>query len=118
MFPRTLARLPPIRFGSASAGVAKMWSCNTRVVEALGRPRPPVSDCSRTQGQVWTTSLPSHPRLGGCRSSTHSTVSGLGSMPGKSRLTTTGSWPLRTRTQDKGASSLALISWCGTKGGT
>ena len=34
------------------------------------------------------------------------------------RLTTTGCWPLRHSTHSKGSSRLALISWCGTKGGT
>ena len=33
-------------------------------------------------------------------------------------FTTTGSWSLRTTTQRNGSSSLALISWCGTCGGT
>ena len=50
----------------------------------------------------------------GWRSSTQCTCSGLGSTLGRSRLTTTGSWPLRTSTHDSGSSSLALISWCGT----
>ena len=50
--------------------------------------------------------------------STHGTFSGLGSTFGSSRLTTTGSWPLRQSTQDNGSLSLALISWCGTNGGT
>ncbi len=67
---------------------------------------------------VRTTPDERQPPFGGCKSSTHSTVSGLDSTFGRSRLTTTGSWPLRTSTQDNGASSLALISWCGTKGGT
>ena len=52
-----------------------------------------------------------------CRSSCQRTSSGFSSTFGKSRLTTTGSWPLRTRTHDSGSSSRALISWCGTNGG-
>ena len=35
-----------------------------------------------------------------------------------SRLTTTFSLSLRTSTQSSGSSVEALISWCGTKGGT
>src|SRR5262249_43317328 len=35
-----------------------------------------------------------------------------------SRLTTTGSLSLRTSTHSSGSSGLALISWCGTEGGT
>ena len=46
--------------------------------------------------------------------STHCTFSGFGSTFGRSRFTTTGSWPLRHSTQDNGSVSLALISWCGT----
>jgi hypothetical protein len=49
--------------------------------------------------------------------STQCTCSGLGSTFGRSRLTTTGSCPLRQSTHDSGSESLALISWCGTNGG-
>src|SRR5215213_5942047 len=49
--------------------------------------------------------------------STQWTSSGF-STTGMSRLTTTGSWPLRHSTQESGSVSLAFISWCGTKGGT
>src|SRR5258706_3761349 len=45
--------------------------------------------------------------------STQCTSSGF-STTGMSRFTTTGSWPLRQRTQERGSVSLALISWCGT----
>src|SRR5262245_726505 len=49
--------------------------------------------------------------------SIHFTLSGFstGSM---SRFTTTDSPSLRTRTHSSTSSALALISWCGTKGGT
>ena len=50
--------------------------------------------------------------------SIHGTFSGFGSTFGRSRFTTTGSWPLRHSTQDSGSVSLALISWWGTNGGT
>lgn len=50
--------------------------------------------------------------------STQWTSSGLGSTFGRSRFTTTGSCPLRHSTHDSGSSSFALISWCGTYGGT
>ncbi len=49
--------------------------------------------------------------------STQCTSSGF-STTGMSRFTTTGSCPLRTSTQESGSSSFALISWCGTYGGT
>ena len=49
--------------------------------------------------------------------STQKTSSGF-STTGMSRFTTTGSWPLRSSTHSSGSFSLALISWCGTKGGT
>src|SRR5205085_97577 len=49
--------------------------------------------------------------------STQCTSSGF-STTGMSRFTTTGSWPLRQSTQESGSSSFALISWCGTYGGT
>ena len=58
------------------------------------------------------------PRGAGWMLSTQCTCSGLGSTFGRSRLTTTGCWPLRHSTHDSGSSSLALISWCGTNGGT
>ena len=35
-----------------------------------------------------------------------------------SRFTTTGSWPLRISTHSSASESRALISWCGTNGGT
>jgi predicted PurR-regulated permease PerM len=53
-----------------------------------------------------------------CRSSTQRTACGSVSTSGRSRFTTTGSCPLRTSTHDSGASGSALISWCGTYGGT
>ncbi len=49
--------------------------------------------------------------------SIHFTVSGF-SMGSMSRLTTTDSPSLRTRTHSRVSSRLALISWWGTKGGT
>jgi probable HAF family extracellular repeat protein len=51
-------------------------------------------------------------------SSTHSTRCGFGSTSGRSRLTTTASCPDRTTTHDSGSDASALISWCGTYGGT
>ena len=47
----------------------------------------------------------------------HGTCSGSAT-PSISRLMTIGSWPLRVSTHSSGWSSRALISWCGTNGGT
>ena len=49
--------------------------------------------------------------------SIHFTSSG-GSTGAMSRFTTTGSCPERITTHSSGCSRLALISWCGTYGGT
>src|SRR5205807_1119156 len=59
--------------------------------------------------------LASLPRHALWISSIHFTSSG-GSAGWMSRFTTTGSWPLRTSTQESASSPLALISWCGTYG--
>ncbi len=56
-------------------------------------------------------------QLGGWPGSVHGTRSGSAT-PSMSRLMTIGSWPLRVSTQCSGSSSRALISWCGTNGGT
>jgi hypothetical protein len=52
-----------------------------------------------------------------CTGSIHSTVSGL-SIGAMSRFTATASPSLRTSTHSSTSVALALISWCGTKGGT
>jgi hypothetical protein len=124
---RELAELRPEQAGTPKQLIGRIvkWNLRPALGACFGTPR--IKDAwPGTAGRglapeltEYAFSLRSdHPRLGGCKSSTHSTVSGLDSTFGRSRLTTTGSWPLRTSTQDNGASSLALISWCGTKGGT
>jgi hypothetical protein len=58
-----------------------------------------------------------HPHRAGWCQSTHWART-RSSISGRSRFTTTGSWSLRTTTQFRCSSALALISWCGTYGGT
>ncbi len=107
----------------AFAGLAlmrRLVRCEARRAGAFGAPIclwQPLSLCAAAQ-------LPGAPAAFVARDRRHAGWLGPiqvvrdSSAGAISRLTTTASWSLRTRMHSSGSSGLALISWCGTKGGT
>src|SRR5258706_3917300 len=107
--------------GFATEAIGELFRIGESTADALDSAGLATDVPGRAPMAGWIAGLYPHAVAGaeahffgaGWMLSTQCTSSGF-STTGMSRFTTTGSWPLRHRTQESASVSLALISWCGT----
>ncbi len=112
-------RLRAVGYGPAAAHRQPVGAHRPGACAPGARPRSRSSRArnrspSRRRNPSRSPSAPPLTQAQPCRSSTQRTGCGSGSTSGRSRFTTTGSWPERTTTHDSGSPARALISWWGT----